>query len=152
MGCSMRLLSNRCSSQCSLKLNLRLFKGVIFHLLNLAQAAGRMKEENVDAVAENIGVCAEPELEVRQLTADNPFLVVASDGVFEFLQNQKIVDMVSIDKRLSERSISCEAFRALSFGYCLRTLLKHLFLDTQYQIRMWSLQGWTRNPAMTFAI
>ena len=49
---------------------------------------------SVLAVAEDIGVCAEPEVEVRQLTAENPFLVVASDGVFEFLTNQEVVNMV----------------------------------------------------------
>ena len=47
-------------------------------------------------VAENIGVIADPEMEVRQLTAATPFLVLASDGVFEFLSNQQVVDMVSL--------------------------------------------------------
>lgn len=47
-------------------------------------------------MAEDIGVCAEPEVEVRQLSASNPFLVVASDGVFEFLTNQEVVNMVCI--------------------------------------------------------
>ena len=38
---------------------------------------------------------AEPEVELRRINASNPFLVVASDGVFEFLSNQDVVDMVS---------------------------------------------------------
>jgi serine/threonine protein phosphatase PrpC len=45
-------------------------------------------------VAEEIGVCAEPEVEIRNITADNPFLVIASDGVFEFLTDQNVVNMV----------------------------------------------------------
>jgi serine/threonine protein phosphatase PrpC len=39
-------------------------------------------------------VFAEPELERRQLAASTPFLVIASDGVFEFLPSQSVVDMV----------------------------------------------------------
>ena len=48
-----------------------------------------------DAVAEKIGVYAVPELLVRELSSDNPFFVLASDGVFEFLSSQSVVDMVS---------------------------------------------------------
>lgn len=44
--------------------------------------------------AERIGVFAEPEVVTRQLTAQNPFIVIASDGVFEFLPSQSVVDMV----------------------------------------------------------
>lgn len=66
---------------------------------------GRSRESIAySAVAEDIGVCAEPEVEVRQLTASNPFLVVASDGVFEFLTNQEVVNMVrNILLRLSQQ-------------------------------------------------
>ena len=46
------------------------------------------------AVAEEIGVSADPEVELRRLNSSNPFLVVASDGVFEFLTNQRVVEMV----------------------------------------------------------
>ena len=31
---------------------------------------------------------------IRQLTRTNPFLVLASDGVWEFLSSQSVVDMV----------------------------------------------------------
>ena len=47
------------------------------------------------AVAEDIGVCAEPEVEVQQLSSEHPFMVIASDGVFEFLTNQEVINMVS---------------------------------------------------------
>lgn len=46
------------------------------------------------AVAERIGVFAEPEVVTKQLTASHPFIVIASDGVFEFLTSQSVVDMV----------------------------------------------------------
>lgn len=47
-----------------------------------------------DSTAENIGVTAEPEVTVLNLTSNHLFFVVASDGVFEFLPSQAVVDMV----------------------------------------------------------
>lgn len=47
-----------------------------------------------DATAETIGVYAEPEVLVKRLTGRNPFIVVASDGVWEFLSSQSVVEMV----------------------------------------------------------
>ncbi|KMS95379.1 hypothetical protein BVRB_008860 [Beta vulgaris subsp. vulgaris] len=48
-----------------------------------------------DSTAEKIGVVAAPEVSVIHLTPDHLFFVVASDGVFEFLPSQEVVDMVS---------------------------------------------------------
>jgi serine/threonine protein phosphatase PrpC len=48
-----------------------------------------------DSVAESIGVIADPEIFVLDLNSNNPFFVLASDGVFEFLSSQTVVDMVS---------------------------------------------------------
>ncbi len=48
-----------------------------------------------DAAAETIGVCAEPELAIRNLTPANPFFLIGSDGIFEFMPSQTVVDMVS---------------------------------------------------------
>ncbi|KAL9256853.1 putative protein phosphatase 2C 35 [Drosera capensis] len=48
-----------------------------------------------DLAAEKIGVIAVPEVKVIQLTPDHPFFVVASDGVFEFLSSQAVIDMVA---------------------------------------------------------
>lgn len=47
-----------------------------------------------DSTAEKIGVVAVPEVYKVQLTASHPFLVLASDGVFEFLSSQAVVNMV----------------------------------------------------------
>lgn len=46
------------------------------------------------AAAECIGVCAEPELAIRNLTPANPFFLIGSDGIFEFMPSQTVVDMV----------------------------------------------------------
>lgn len=48
-----------------------------------------------DSIAETIGVVANPEIIVLELTQNHPFFVIASDGVFEFLSSQTVVDMVT---------------------------------------------------------
>ena len=48
-----------------------------------------------DSVGESIGVVAEPELLTKQLVASDQFLVIASDGVWEFMTNQMVADMVA---------------------------------------------------------
>lgn len=48
-----------------------------------------------DAVAEDVGVHAEPELLTWKLSPNDKFCVIASDGVFEFLTSQAVVDIVS---------------------------------------------------------
>jgi len=46
-----------------------------------------------DAVANSIGVNAEPEIFSKEITDDDKILVLASDGVFEFLDNQTVIDI-----------------------------------------------------------
>ena len=48
-----------------------------------------------DHVAEKIGVFAEPEPLIRNIDKDTKFVVLASDGVWEFLTSQSVVDMVN---------------------------------------------------------
>lgn len=48
-----------------------------------------------DSVAESVGVFAEPEILTWNLQPCDKFAVVASDGVFEFLPSQTVVDMIS---------------------------------------------------------
>lgn len=48
-----------------------------------------------DAMAERIGVIAVPEVKEVKITPEHLFFVVASDGVFEFLSSQTVVNMVS---------------------------------------------------------
>ena len=47
------------------------------------------------AAAERLGVVAEPEVIVRHLGLATAFVVLASDGVFEFMSNQEVVGLVS---------------------------------------------------------
>jgi serine/threonine protein phosphatase PrpC len=52
---------------------------------------------NCDAcapVAERIGVNAEPECVVKEISPETECIVLASDGVFEFLSSQMVIDIV----------------------------------------------------------
>ncbi|CAN0363683.1 unnamed protein product, partial [Ectocarpus sp. 12 AP-2014] len=49
-----------------------------------------------DVIAEELGVTADPEIIRRRIHPHDKFLVIASDGVFEFLTNQSVADMVSM--------------------------------------------------------
>ncbi|MCL7025079.1 hypothetical protein MKW94_026705, partial [Papaver nudicaule] len=66
-----------------------------------------------DSIAESIGVVATPEIVVLELTPENPFFVIASDGVFEFLSSQSVVDMVAKfkDPRDACAAIVAESYR-----------------------------------------
>jgi len=46
-----------------------------------------------DQIANTVGVFAEPEFFSKTITDEDAILVLASDGVFEFLQNQEIIDI-----------------------------------------------------------
>ncbi|KAL5984521.1 hypothetical protein ACLOJK_018626 [Asimina triloba] len=70
-----------------------------------------------DATAERIGVIAVPEVMTVKLTTDHLFFIVASDGVFEFLSSQTVVDMVHCravkfaDPRDACAAITAESYR-----------------------------------------
>jgi cGMP-dependent protein kinase 2 len=49
-----------------------------------------------DSVAEQIGVTAVPEVLCLELRPRHPFFMIASDGVFEFLSSQTVIDMVAL--------------------------------------------------------
>ena len=61
-----------------------------------------------DSAAEEIGVVAMPEVLVTELSSKNPFFVIASDGVFEFINSQTVVDMVRA--LLLTQHINCQLF------------------------------------------
>ncbi|KAK7245750.1 hypothetical protein RIF29_40599 [Crotalaria pallida] len=66
-----------------------------------------------DNLAETIGVIAVPEVSAVQLTPNHLFFVVASDGIFEFLSSQTVIDMaVSFsDPRDACAAIAGEAYK-----------------------------------------
>ncbi|ETO69629.1 AGC protein kinase [Phytophthora nicotianae P1976] len=75
-----------------------------------------------DEIAETLGVIGVPEITSLQLTEDDRFVVIASDGVFEFLTSQAVVDMVAQyeDPLEACHKVVAESYR-LWLTYELRT-------------------------------
>lgn len=46
-----------------------------------------------DSMASTIGVCSDPEMMTREMSGRDEILVLASDGVFEFVSNQDAIDI-----------------------------------------------------------
>ncbi|KAJ6981048.1 probable protein phosphatase 2C 35 [Populus alba] len=65
-----------------------------------------------DSTAEKIGVISVPEVSMVRLTPNHLFFVVASDGVFEFLSSQTVVDMVA---RYTDSRDACAAIAGESY-------------------------------------
>lgn len=75
-----------------------------------------------DAMAEELGVFAEPEMLTREILPEDKILILASDGVFEFLTNQSVVDICAkfADPLEACRAVVAEAYE-LWLQYELRT-------------------------------
>lgn len=75
-----------------------------------------------DALAEELGVYAEPEMLTRQMQPTDAILVIASDGVYEFLTNQSVIDICAkfTDPLEACRAVVAEAYE-LWLQYELRT-------------------------------
>ena len=48
-----------------------------------------------DSVVHQIGVSAEPEITERRICEDDEFIVIGSDGLFEFMNNAEIAAIVA---------------------------------------------------------
>ena len=47
-----------------------------------------------DTVAHSVGVISNPETKCFTISTEDKFLVVGSDGVFEFLSNEEVAEIV----------------------------------------------------------
>lgn len=75
-----------------------------------------------DFVAEDIGVNGEPEVLTKNVTRGDEILVIASDGVFEFLTNQRMIDIcAACDDPLHACTKLLEASYQQWLNYELRT-------------------------------
>lgn len=74
-----------------------------------------------DAMAEELGVFAEPELLTREIQPLDKMIVLASDGVFEFLTNQSVVDICA---KFSDPLEACRAVVAESYELWLQYELR----------------------------
>ena len=65
-----------------------------------------------DLVAAHVGVIAEPEVIIHELTSLDKFLVIASDGVWEFISSQHCVRIVSDFYQDNNIEKACDALMA----------------------------------------
>jgi len=75
-----------------------------------------------DSMAEALGVYAEPEMLTREFKPEDRMIIIASDGIFEFLTNQSVVDICA---KFSDPLEACKAVVSESYNlwvqYELRT-------------------------------
>jgi len=75
-----------------------------------------------DSMAEALGVFAEPEMLTREFKPEDRMIIIASDGIFEFLTNQSVVDICA---KFSDPLEACKAVVTESYNlwvqYELRT-------------------------------
>jgi serine/threonine protein phosphatase PrpC/CRP-like cAMP-binding protein len=74
-----------------------------------------------DAIAEELGVFAEPEMLTKEVTSEDRIIVLASDGVFEFLTNQSVIDICA---KFNDPLQACRAVVAESYELWLQYELR----------------------------
>jgi serine/threonine protein phosphatase PrpC/CRP-like cAMP-binding protein len=74
-----------------------------------------------DAMAEELGVFAEPEMLTREIKPEDRVIVIASDGVFEFLTNQSVIDICA---KFTDPLEACRAVVAESYELWLQYELR----------------------------
>ena len=68
-----------------------------------------------DNISKSIGVTHEPELIQLQLEARDKFILVASDGVWEFIQNYEILQLVVPYFKEGKIEECCDALMQLAY-------------------------------------
>jgi serine/threonine protein phosphatase PrpC/CRP-like cAMP-binding protein len=74
-----------------------------------------------DAMAEELGVYAEPEMLTREIKPEDRVIVLASDGIYEFLTNQSVIDICA---KFSDPLEACRAVVAESYELWLQYELR----------------------------
>jgi serine/threonine protein phosphatase PrpC/CRP-like cAMP-binding protein len=93
-----------------------------------------------DAMAEELGVYAEPEMLNREIKPEDRMIVIASDGIYEFLTNQSVIDICAkfTDPLEACRAVVAESYE-LWLQYELRTddiTIIVIFLDQVLEASM----------------
>ena len=93
-----------------------------------------------DAMAEDLGVFAEPEMLTREIKPEDRVIVIASDGIYEFLTNQSVVDICAkfTDPLEACRAVVAESYE-LWLQYELRTddiTIIVIYVDTLLEASM----------------
>eukprot|EP00753_Platysulcus_tardus_P003910 PLAT12502.26.p1 GENE.PLAT12502.26~~PLAT12502.26.p1 ORF type:complete len:449 (+),score=214.05 PLAT12502.26:65-1411(+) len=62
-----------------------------------------------DVAAESVGVFAKPEIRVFDLTVADKFIIMGSDGIWEFIESQEAVEYVAPFLALNDPQAACDA-------------------------------------------
>ena len=79
-----------------------------------------------DIWQQSLGVSADAEVIKRELREQDQFMVLASDGLWEFISNQSVVDRVA---EFDDPHVACKALLAEAYSLWL-----------QFEVRAWSSQ------------
>ena len=74
-----------------------------------------------DSMAEELGVFAEPEMLTRDIKPEDRVIVLASDGIYEFLTNQSVIDICA---KFTDPLEACRAVVAESYELWLQYELR----------------------------
>ena len=74
-----------------------------------------------DSMAEELGVYAEPEMLTREIKPEDRVIVLASDGIYEFLTNQSVIDICA---KFTDPLEACRAVVAESYELWLQYELR----------------------------
>jgi len=96
-----------------------------------------------DSIAERLGVFADPEILIRELQPEDRIIVLATDGVFEFLTNQSVIDICA---KFDDPLEACRAVVAESYELWLQFELRTDDI-TMICIFVDSIEGKTVAPA-----
>ena len=61
-----------------------------------------------DRVAETVGVISEPEIKEFNFDQDDKFMIIASDGIWEFISSQECIEMISNFYEKNDLKNCCE--------------------------------------------
>ena len=86
-----------------------------------------LKDENIpglamsrsigDKVASLVGVISEPEIIEKTLSSEDKFVVIASDGIWEFLSNEKVVELVTPFLESDNPEGACQKLVDVAVGF-----------------------------------
>jgi serine/threonine protein phosphatase PrpC len=61
-----------------------------------------------DGIAASVGVICDPEILEFNMTSEDKFIVIGSDGIFEFLSNEEVVKLVVPFWKLNDVQGACD--------------------------------------------
>ena len=84
-----------------------------------------------DLVAASVGVSWEPEVTKYKISTNDRFMIIASDGVWEFLENQAVIELINPFYNINDIEGACDVLMKESLAKwkieedCRKKILKY---------------------------